>query len=60
MTLFAKKTVGLGLTLLGGLALVHGLVAEQAWESLVGRGALAIGVWQLAAKVLRRNSPQAD
>jgi hypothetical protein len=60
MTLLVKKAAGLGLVLLGGLAMVHGIVAEQPWETLVGLGALAIGAWLLAAKVLRRNAPHAD
>jgi hypothetical protein len=60
MTLLTKKAAGFGLTLVGGLALVHGIVASQVWESLVGLAALAIGVWLLAAKVVRRNTPHAD
>jgi hypothetical protein len=57
MTLLSKKVVGLGLTLLGGLAVAHGASADRAWEALLGLLVLGIGVALLAAKVVRRNTP---
>jgi hypothetical protein len=57
MTLLSKKVAGVGLTLLGGLTVVHGVSAGRAWETLLGLLALAIGVALLAAKIVRRNTP---
>jgi hypothetical protein len=56
MTLFTKKAAGIGLTLLGGLAMVHGAAAGQPWETWVGLLVLAVGLGLLAAKIVRRNT----
>jgi hypothetical protein len=58
MTLLSKKAVGVGLTLVGGLTLVHGASAGRVWETLLGLAVLAIGVALLAAKIVRRNAPR--
>jgi hypothetical protein len=60
MMLLAKKTAGLALTLLGGLAMVHGAAAGRAWETWTGLVVLAAGVALLAIKVVRRNAPTAE
>jgi uncharacterized membrane protein HdeD (DUF308 family) len=58
MTLLKKNVVGLVLTLLGGLALAHGMATVQGWETVVGLIALAAGVTLLALKIVRRNAPK--
>jgi hypothetical protein len=43
--------------LVGGLALVYGIVMVQGWETVVGLIALVAGVTLLAIKIIRRNTP---
>jgi hypothetical protein len=57
MTLLKKHLLGLLLTVLGGLLLVHGIVTIQGWETTLGFIVLALGVVLLALKVVRRNTP---
>ena len=56
MPLLVKKVGGLALVLLGGLAIVHGVVAEQTWEIIPGLLLMVIGAALLGAKILRRNT----
>jgi hypothetical protein len=60
MTLLKKNLLGLLLTLVGGLALAHGAVMGEAWETTLGLILLAVGVVLLALKVVRRNTPTAE
>jgi hypothetical protein len=60
MTLLKKNILGLLLTLVGGIALAHGAVTGQGWETLLGIVVLAIGVVLLALKIVRRNTPAAS
>ena len=60
MPYLVKKVGGLALILLGGLTIVHGVVAEQIWEILPGLILAAIGAALLGAKILRRNTFPAD
>jgi uncharacterized membrane protein HdeD (DUF308 family) len=60
MTLLKKNLLGLLLTLVGGLALAHGSVTGEQWETVLGLVALAAGVVLLALKVVRRNTPTAE
>jgi uncharacterized membrane protein HdeD (DUF308 family) len=57
MGLLKKNILGLVLTLVGGLALAHGMATVQGWETVVGVIALAAGVTLLAFKIVRRNTP---
>jgi len=57
MTLLKKNVVGLVLTLLGGLALAHGIATVQGWETLIGLILLVVGVLLLVLKIVRRNTP---
>ena len=59
MTRLKKHILGLLLTLVGGLALAHGMATVQGWETVVGLIALAAGVTLLALKIVRRNTPTA-
>jgi uncharacterized membrane protein HdeD (DUF308 family) len=56
MALLKKNILGLVLTLVGGLALAHGMATVQGWETVVGVIALAAGVALLAFKIVRRNT----
>jgi hypothetical protein len=56
MPYLVKKVGGLALVLLGGLTIVHGVVAEQTWEILPGLILLVIGAALLGAKILRRDT----
>jgi hypothetical protein len=56
MTLLAKKTIGLGLLLVGGLTAAHGGSAGQTWEIVTGLSLAAIGALLLAAKIVHRNA----
>jgi hypothetical protein len=56
MPYLVKKVGGLALVLLGGLTIVHGVVAEQTWEILPGLILIIIGGALLGAKILRRNT----
>jgi hypothetical protein len=56
MPYLVKKVGGLALVLLGGLTVVHGVVAEQTWEILPGLILIVIGAALLGAKILRRNT----
>ena len=56
MPYLVKKVGGLALILLGGLIIVHGVVAEQIWEILPGLILMVIGAAFLGAKILRRNT----
>jgi hypothetical protein len=56
MPYLVKKVGGLALVLLGGLIIVHGVVAEQMWEIFPGLIVMIIGAALLGAKVLRRNT----
>ena len=58
MPYLVKKVGGLGLVLLGGLIVVHGLAIEWMWEAVVGLIMMAIGAGLLALKILRRNTVQ--
>ena len=60
MTLLKKNLLGLLLTLVGGLALAHGAVTSQGWETTLGLIVLAAGAVLLALKVVRRNTPTAE
>jgi uncharacterized membrane protein HdeD (DUF308 family) len=60
MTLLKKNVVGILLTLVGGLALAHGIATVQGWETVLGVILLAIGVTLLALKIVRRNTPTAQ
>jgi hypothetical protein len=60
MTLLKKNLLGLLLTLVGGLALAHGAVMSEGWETILGLILLAVGVVLLALKVVRRNAPTAE
>jgi len=60
MAFLTKKTVGLAVILLGGLTMVHGAAAGQAWETLLGLVVLLIGAALLVYKIVQRNSPVAD
>jgi uncharacterized membrane protein HdeD (DUF308 family) len=60
MTLLKKNLLGLVLTLVGGLALAHGAVTSQAWETILGLIVLGLGVLLLALKIVRRNTPTAE
>jgi hypothetical protein len=60
MPYLVKKVGGLALVLLGGLTIVHGVVAEQIWEILPGLILAVIGAALLGAKILRRNTFPAD
>jgi uncharacterized membrane protein HdeD (DUF308 family) len=60
MTLLKKNLLGLVLTLVGGLALAHGAVMSQAWETTLGLIVLAVGVALLALKIVKRNAPTAE
>jgi hypothetical protein len=57
MTLLRMKVGGLGLILLGGLALAHGVADGRMWEAVLGLLMLGLGVVLLAAKVIRRTAP---
>ena len=54
--MMAKKVVGLGFILLGGLAAAHGGSAGQTWEMSAGLFLLLIGAALLVLKVVRRNT----
>ena len=56
MPYLVKKVGGLALVLLGGLTIVHGVVAEQTWEILPGLIPIIVGAALLGAKMLRRNA----
>jgi hypothetical protein len=56
MPYLVKKVGGLALVLLGGLTIVHGVVAEQTWEILPGLILAVIGAALLGVKILRRNT----
>jgi uncharacterized membrane protein HdeD (DUF308 family) len=60
MNFLTKKTGGLAVILLGGLTLVHGAAAGQAWETLLGLVLLLIGAALLVYKVVQRNAPVID
>jgi uncharacterized membrane protein HdeD (DUF308 family) len=60
MAFLTKKTVGLAVILLGGLTMVHGAAAGQAWETLLGLVVLLIGAALLVYKIVQRNSPVVD
>jgi hypothetical protein len=56
MPYLVKKVGGLALVLLGGLTIVHGVVAQQTWEILPGLILIVIGAALLGVKILRRNT----
>jgi hypothetical protein len=51
------KAAGLGLVLVGGLALAHGAADGRMWEVAVGLLVVGLGLALLAAKVVRRTTP---
>jgi hypothetical protein len=56
MPYLVKKIGGLALVLIGGLTIVHGVVAEQTWEILPALILIIIGAALLGMKILRRNT----
>lgn len=57
MTLLRMKAAGLGLVLVGGLAVAHGAADGRMWEAVLGLLIVGLGVALLAAKVIRRTTP---
>jgi uncharacterized membrane protein HdeD (DUF308 family) len=58
MPLLKKYLLGLLLTLVGGLALTHGIVTTNGWETTLGVVLLTVGVLLMAYRlIVRRNTP---